>query len=169
MRHAKVAERGTRSGPTAGEVMETKVVTVSRAAPLSEVERLLTEHRISGRPVVDVAGRAIGVISYRDLLEHYEEEPETRPRHTPDYYRISTEELRDEDVEIGFEVPQESEDTAEDAMTHEVIHVPSDASLEKVGRTMVERSVHRVLVTDPETEKVVGIISSMGLLAAMFR
>jgi len=170
MTRSTTARHAPRLDLTAADVMEAEVVTVSRSAPLSEVERLLTEHRISGMPVVDVSDRAIGVVSYRDLLEHFEEDPETRPKHRlPDYYRIATEEMREEDVEVGFEVPEESEDTAEDAMTHDVIHVRSDAPIAEVGRTMVERGVHRILVTDPKTERVVGIISSMGLLAAIFR
>ena len=169
MRHSKAATHAPRPDLTAADVMETKIVTVSRTAPLSEVERLLTEHRISGMPVVDVAEHAIGVISYRDLLEHYDEEAETRPRHAPDYYRIAAEELREEDVDVDFAVPEESEDTAEDAMSRDVIHVRSDTRLNEVAETMVERNVHRVLVTDPESEKVVGIISSLGLLAALVR
>ncbi len=77
-------------------------MTVSRTALLSEVERLLTENRISGMPVVDDAGRAIGVISVKDLLERYEEDPDARPRNRPDSYRMVTEELAEEDVDIGF-------------------------------------------------------------------
>lgn len=149
--------------------MEKEIITVSRTAPLSKVERLLTEHRVSGLPVTDVSGRAIGVISYRDLLDHYAEEDGTRPSRRPDYYRVSAEELRDEDVDVGFEVPEESEGTAEQAMTGDVIHVRSDAPLREVARTMAKRSIHRVLVTDPRTNRVVGIISSLGLLSALGR
>jgi len=156
----------TKAGRTAKSVMERRIVTVGRTAPLSEVERLLTENRISGMPVTDAAGKAIGVVSYRDLLDHYAENPDARPRRTRAFYRLSTEHLLDEDFE-SFEVPEESEDTAQDVMTPEVIHVRSDAPLKDVCRTMGEHEVHRVLVTDPESEKVVGIISSLSLLKAM--
>jgi CBS domain-containing protein len=151
---------------TAKDVMEKRIITLSRTAPLSEAERVLTENRISGMPVTDVAGRAIGVISYRDLLDHYAENPEARPARARAFYRLSTEQLLDEDFE-SFEVPEESEDTVEDVMTPEVIHVPTDATLPQVCRTMAKHSVHRVLVTDPKSQKVVGIICSMGLIAAM--
>ncbi len=151
---------------TAMKIMEKRIVTVGRTAPLSEVERLLTENRISGMPVTDAAGRAIGVVSYRDLLDHYAENPEERPQRVRAFYRLSTEHLLDEDFE-SFEVPEESEDTVEDVMTPEVIHVRSDATLQEVCRAMGEHQVHRVLVTDPVSEKVVGIISSLGLIAAM--
>ena len=152
---------------TARDIMETRIVSVSRTAPLSEVERLLAENRISGMPVTDASGRAIGVVSYRDLFDHYREDPDSRPRRTRAFYRLSAEEL-DEDVE-SFEVPAESEDTVEDVMTPEVIHVRSSASLRQICNTMARHEIHRVLVTDPETERVVGIVSSMGLMTALGR
>jgi CBS domain-containing protein len=151
---------------TAKDIMERRIVTVSPSAPLSEVERLLTENRISGMPVTDAQGRAIGVVSYRDLLDHYAENPDARPRRERAFYRLSTQHLLDEDFE-SFEVPEESEDTVEDVMTPEVIGVGPDATLREIARTMSSHSIHRVLVVERESGKVVGIISSMGVLAAL--
>ena len=155
-----------RASITAGSIMQTRIVTISPSAPLSEAERLLTEHRISGRPVTDNAGRAIGVLSYRDLLDHYAENPDARPRRGPGYFRLPTEHLADEEFE-AFSVPEEAEDTVEDVMTPEVIHVDRDTPLREIARKMVENGIHRVLVTEPRSGRVVGIISSMGMLAAM--
>jgi len=151
---------------TAKDIMEKRIITVSPSAPLSEVERLLTENRISGMPVTDAQGRAIGVVSYRDLLDHYAENPDARPKRERAFYRLSTEGMADEDIE-SFEVPPESEDTVLDVMTPEVIRVGPDATLHEVARTMSSHSIHRVLVVERESEKVVGIISSMGVLAAL--
>lgn len=50
------------------EVMSTRVVAVKKDADLHEAARLLSEHRISGMPVVDDDNRVIGVISEADLL-----------------------------------------------------------------------------------------------------
>lgn len=155
-----------RASITAGSIMQTRIVTISPSAPLSEAERLLTEHRISGMPVTDNAGRAIGVLSYRDLLDHYAENPDARPRRGPGYFRLPTEHLADEEFE-AFSVPEEAEDTVEDVMTPEVIHVDRDTPLREIARKMVENGIHRVLVTEPRSGRVVGIISSMGMLAAM--
>lgn len=168
MHRTTTARHAPRLDLTAFDVMERKIVAVSRTSPLSEVERLLTEHRISGMPVVDEAGRAIGVVSFKDLLERYEDDPDSRPRRESDSYRMVTEELSEEDVDVGLDFSMESEDTAEDVMTSDVIHVRSDAPITDVGRLMAERSIHRVLVVDPETEQVIGIISSLGLLSAIF-
>ena len=151
---------------TAKDIMQRRIVTVSPTAPLSEVERLLTENRISGMPVTDSSGRALGVISYRDLLDHYAENPDARPRRGPGFFRLSTEHMADEDFE-AFTVPEESEDTVEDAMTPANVDVSTEASLQEISRTMVENGVHRVLVTEPKSGRMVGIISSMGVLGAI--
>ena len=73
--------------------------------------------------------------------------------------------MLDKDFE-SFEVPPQSEDTVEDVMTPAIVDVSTEAPLDEVARVMVENSVHRVLVTDVPTGRMVGIISSMGLLKA---
>lgn len=151
---------------TAGQIMRRPVVSVSPTAPLSEVERLLTENRISGMPVTNSAGHAIGVISYRDLLDHYAQNPDEHPHRKTSYFRVPTEQLADEEFE-GFSVPEASEDRVEDAMTPEVIHVGGDATLRQVARTMRDHAIHRVLVIDPGSGRVLGIISTMDVLASL--
>ncbi len=151
---------------TARDIMERRVVTVAPTSPLSEVERLLTEHRISGMPVTDTSGKAIGVVSYRDLLDHYAENPDARPRRGAGFFRLSTEHMLDEDFE-AFEVPPESEDTVGDVMTPAIVDVSADASIPEICRTMSRNSVHRVLVTDAATGRMTGIVSSLGVLAAI--
>ena len=51
------------------QVMTVHVVTVGRNADLNEAVQLLSEHKISGMPVIDDAKRVIGVISEADLLQ----------------------------------------------------------------------------------------------------
>jgi CBS domain-containing protein len=166
MKPATTSKRPPWADIRARDLMERRIVTVSPTSPLSEVERLLTEHRISGMPVTDSAGRPIGVVSYRDLLDHYAENPDARPRRGPGFFRLSTEHLADEDFE-AFTVPEESEDTVEDVMTPAIVDVATDAPLKEICRTMVKNSVHRVLVTDTASGKMVGILSSLGVLAAV--
>lgn len=45
------------------ELMTREVVTVPSSAPFKEIARTLTEHEVSAVPVVDRAGRPLGVIS----------------------------------------------------------------------------------------------------------
>ncbi|MBF0625979.1 MAG: CBS domain-containing protein [Magnetococcales bacterium] len=51
------------------EVMTTGVVSVGLEASIPEIARTLTEHRISGVPVVDEAGVIVGMVSEGDLVD----------------------------------------------------------------------------------------------------
>src|SRR6185436_15182651 len=129
----------------ARDVMETRVVTVSTSSPLCEVERLLTEHRISGMPVTDPSGRAVGVVSYRDLLDHYAVNGDASRGRDAEFFRSWAEHLPEREIE-SICVPEESGDTAADVMTPAIVDVTTDATMQEVCRTMARHSVHRVLV-----------------------
>jgi CBS domain-containing protein len=53
---------------TAEELMTCDVILLAEDLPLREATRRLAENRISGAPVVDKAGRCVGVFSTTDLL-----------------------------------------------------------------------------------------------------
>jgi CBS domain-containing protein len=167
MKTATAAKCGARRQLTAGDIMETHVVTVSPQASLLELERLLAEHRISGMPVTDDSGRPLGVVSFRDLLDHYADDPDTRPPRRGGYFLVPDEGA---DHHHGkFAVPAESEGTVADVMTPVIIDVTTEDTLLEVCRTMAKHSVHRVLVTEPSTGRMLGIISSLAVLEAMAR
>ncbi|MEU6411757.1 CBS domain-containing protein [Microbispora sp. NPDC046933] len=50
------------------EIMTTPVVTVRRTATIKQAVRLLYEQDITAAPVVDAAGRMVGIVSEMDLL-----------------------------------------------------------------------------------------------------
>jgi CBS domain-containing protein len=53
---------------TAGELMSPDPVHLTEAMPLREAARLLLEKQVGGAPVVDTAGRCVGVLSATDFL-----------------------------------------------------------------------------------------------------
>jgi CBS domain-containing protein len=55
------------------DVMTTSVVTVDRLTRYKEIARLLTEHRISGVPVLSMGRHVVGVVSEADLLNAEDE------------------------------------------------------------------------------------------------
>jgi len=63
------------------DVMTTSVVTVDRITPYQEIDRLLTEHRISGMPVLKMGREVAGVVTEADLLAA-EDETSRRARWT---------------------------------------------------------------------------------------
>jgi CBS domain-containing protein len=149
---------------TARDLMRERVVTVADTAPLSEVERTLIDNGVSGAPVTNGAGRVVGIVSWRDVIERYVQDPDARPRRGPGFFELSSEELADEDLE-AVELPEESEDTAADVMTSQVFSVPPDAGLAEVAAVMVKHGIHRVLVE--EEGRFCGILGTLDILKAL--
>lgn len=142
--------------------MQRNLVTVTANAPLSEVVRRLSDHRISGVPVTDEAGHVVGVVSMRDILERLAEEPSVRPRKTSHFF-MATDDSEEEYEDI--EVPDNAEETAGDVMTAEAYSVPSDTLLPEVVAEFVEHGIHRLLVQD--RHQYVGLIGTLDVLAAI--
>ena len=149
---------------TAGDIMRTDVVVLSYAAPLSDIERTLSENRISGAPVVDEAGHIVGIVSLKDLVDRYAQDPDARPRRGPGFFHLSTHELGEGDFN-AFEVPDESEDIAQDVMTAEIYSVPVSAGLREIAKAMSDHRIHRVLVEDEK--RYVGLISTMEIIDSL--
>lgn len=60
--------RADRSGITAADLLSSPVITVGAGASIAEAARLLDRHAIKRLPVVDEAGRLVGIVSASDLL-----------------------------------------------------------------------------------------------------
>src|SRR5581483_2259678 len=71
-RERRRARRRREETMRAGDVMTADVVTVGPEAWVGEIARLLLEHRISAVPVVDAAGRLVGIVSEGDLVRRAE-------------------------------------------------------------------------------------------------
>ena len=54
---------------TAAELMTTPVVTITTETTLSEALQLMLEHKIKRLPVVDEAGRLLGLLGRASLLQ----------------------------------------------------------------------------------------------------
>ena len=54
---------------TAGDLMTRDVAVVYPDTSLLDAVKLMARRKISGMPVVDDAGRIIGVVTYRDVME----------------------------------------------------------------------------------------------------
>jgi len=62
----------------ARDIMTTKVVAVRADTPVRDIARALLDNRVSAVPVVDEAGRPIGIISEGDLVARGEVDREAR-------------------------------------------------------------------------------------------
>ena len=150
---------------TAGDIMQTEIVTVSPELSLLDVHRLFVAEEIHGAPVIDEDGVVSGVVSSADLLRVVAEEHGSAG--------VAVDYLRDL-VEFSgpdwASMPEDFQDRlcnlcVRDAMTAAVVGVSPDATIGEVARAVCENRVHRVLVI--ENDQLLGIISTLDLVAVL--
>jgi CBS domain-containing protein len=149
---------------TAKDVMTRRVLTIQGDALVSELVSLLSEHMITGAPVVDSAGKLVGVVSTTDVARQSAKRSIKRD-HPPDFY-LHGWELIDDDVR-SFSVEEESDQKVQDIMTPVIFSVSENATVSEMADTMVGGRIHRLIVTDGEA--VVGIVTTLDLLKAFRR
>jgi len=141
--------------------MTRDVVTVTLAASVTEVARLLVEHKVSGLPVVDEEHRVVGMITEGDLI--YQD----KKVHMPAFLEILGGVIYLENPQrIVNDLKKMTATKVAEVMTSKVYTVKEDASMEDIATIMVERQVNRLPVVD-QAGKLVGIISRQDLVKAM--
>jgi len=143
----------------ARDVMTRNVVCVRSTTNLRELEKIFLEKRISGAPVVDDAGRLVGVISQTDLV-YYHLTRGDRPFHGSDFYRSAQIERAFEGA--GYQIEDFDIGLVGEVMTPVVHTAAPETPVVDLARLMAEKRVHRMIVT--EGERVVGLVSAMDLL-----
>jgi CBS domain-containing protein len=162
MKAQQKAGSGTSGVPfdrlTARDVMQSEVVSVRASDTLGEVERVLSEARVSGVPVLDDDGRVLGVLSVKDLVRQRAEQPPERG----DGAVAAADDLLDDVEPMAFHGLADESVCAADLMTTDVASVAPDTKLVDIARKMVEREVHRLLVV--EKGRLAGLVSTMDVL-----
>jgi CBS domain-containing protein len=149
LRHRRWARR-------VADVMTTSVVTVDRITPYQEIDRLLTEHRISGLPVLKMGREVVGVVSEADLLAA-EDETSRRARMASSTGRRR---LLRKQPHVSL--------TAGTLMTAPAITIGPDATIPAAARLMNTHHTRRLPVVD-EDGKLIGIVSRRDLLSIFLR
>jgi len=138
------------------DVMTTSVVTVDRITPYQEIDRLLTEHRISGLPVLKMGREVAGVVTEADLLAA-EDETNRRARMASS---VGGRWLHRKQPHVSL--------TAGSLMTAPAITVGPDATIPAAARLMNGHHIRRLPVVDKDG-KLVGIVSRRDLLSVFLR
>ncbi len=121
------------------DFMVTRLLTLTPEMSIFEAMRRLLEHRFSGAPVVDAAGKLVGMLSEKDCLRVFA---------SGAYY-------------------YDAGGTVSDFMTREVTTVDPDDELFKVADLFLSRSFRRLPVV--EDGKLVGQISRRDVLLASLK
>jgi CBS domain-containing protein len=145
----------------ARDIMRTTVITVRHDATVQELATFLIEHGISGAPVVDDAGKLVGVVSLSDIVQNTAEGGEGAIPPAPHYFLHGWDNKLDRGDWNGLQVEEEGR-LVRDIMTPNVFSVNEDAPLSQIARTMVAGCIHRLLVL--REDRLVGIITTMDVV-----
>ena len=70
------------------DLMTSPVLTIRQEAPLKQAASILSEHRISGLPVLDADRRVVGVLSEEDIIRKEAQEVRERRGVFVDFTRV---------------------------------------------------------------------------------
>jgi CBS domain-containing protein len=141
---------------TVARIMTKGVTTVGPELPLYELICLLVDTNISGAPVVDTEGRAIGMVTQSDLIWEDHDWAETC-RALTSWKRIGGRRVA-ADLEL-FEDRKLATLTVADVMTTGTVAVLPTTTIEDASRLMINNHVHRLSVVD-ESQHLVGIVTT---------
>ncbi|MEM7166260.1 MAG: CBS domain-containing protein [Planctomycetota bacterium] len=147
------------------DVMSRAVATVGPTWTLAELAGFLADEKVLGAPVVDDAGKLVGVVSTTDLVAaigddgaSYGSEPvfgvfDGAGRWEPLSARLSRERFENGDTKVA------------DVMTTDPITATPDASVGEVAALLLEHGIHRLIITSDGLLR--GIVTATDLLAAL--
>jgi CBS domain-containing protein len=140
------------------DLMTRSVLTVRPDTPLKDAAALLSEHRISGLPVVDRERRVLGVLSEGDILFKESGGPEGKRGFLDRLLAVPP---------AGLELKIAAR-TAGEAMSAPALTIGPRRPVTEAATTMIEEGVNRLPVIDEE-ERLIGIVTRADLVRAFVR
>ncbi len=139
------------------DLMTTDVVTIGETASYKDIVTAMRERRVSACPVVDAAGRVVGVVSEADLLpKEVGPEPFAGPGRS-----LRASGRRGERAKAAGA-------TAAELMSTPPVTISPDASVADAARLMYERGMKRLPVVT-STGQLAGMVSRIDLLSVFTR
>lgn len=143
---------------TAADLMTPNPMSLEQDATLHEAVAWLVDRGISGAPVIDEAGRPVGVFSRTDVLMHDREEVQHLAPPEIDYGTPLPRKWWE-----GFQLERVDTTRVSDLMTPAVFCVKEDVSAWSVIEQLRELNVHRLFVVD-NNGVLVGVITSLDVV-----
>jgi len=144
----------------AEDIMNPDVLTVRDDMSVRDLALFLTQHEISGAPVIDGEGRPVGVVSETDVVS-VDRAGRKDLAVSSSYYRRAFENRDQVEAIRGLRVEEENLRVS-DIMTPLVISVGREMPVSRIARLMLHDHIHRVIVRDGES--IAGIVTTFDML-----
>jgi CBS domain-containing protein len=144
------------------DIMETDVPAVSPDASIEEVLAVMRRHELPGVPVVNDAGRCVGIITEADLVLSDQD----ADLHLPHYFELFGGVVYLEPVRRFEERLRKAfASKAGDLMTADPVTIAPDATVREAARIIAERRHNRLPVV--EHGRLVGVVTRLDVLDAL--
>jgi CBS domain-containing protein len=150
----------TLNAGSAEDLMTANPLSICDEASVRDAVAFLVEKGVSGAPVIDVAGRPVGVVTQTDLLVH---EREKGKFPSPYHDAIDAGATAAKHLRARSQTATLDHSLVRDIMTPIVFTVRADAPAGKVLEDLLGLKVHRLFVVD-ETGVLVGVVSALDVL-----
>jgi CBS domain-containing protein len=141
----------------AHQIMTRPVITVSPDTTILEAANLMLQRHISGLPVVDAAGKLVGIVSESDFIRRSEIGTQRKRNRLLNFILGPGQAATDFVHEHGGKIAE--------IMTPEPVTITEDTSLEAIVTLMEKNRLKRLPVI--RNDRVVGIVSRANLLQAV--
>jgi CBS domain-containing protein len=111
------------------DYMSARMVTINKQQSVLDVAKRMTERNVSSVVITDDKDRIVGILTERDIVRS---------------------------VTNGVEASRAS---ASSLMTHPIVSIEPDLSIEDAARIMAQKKVRHLMVQDPSSQQVIGIIT----------
>lgn len=140
------------------DVMTSHPDSVSPDTSLATAAQMIIEKRYSGLPVCDPEGRPVGVVEVDDLLPR----PGNVPATNVPVLQFQGEWVEEENVERFLQALRQNE--VEGIMRTEFARIGRENRVGEALSALVTEHHRRLLVVDPDTEELIGVITRTDLL-----
>ena len=149
----------SRSHTALKDVVSTDIVYVNPQDTLREALAVMMDNRVSALPVIDARHRCVGVISVTDLLGVTKD--------LSDELNALSEAggLDHEALVAKLEHADLLTEQVQGWMSPDPVSVAIESTIQHAAQVMLRNRVHRLVVLDDQ-QRVVGVVSTMDLLAA---
>jgi CBS domain-containing protein len=141
----------------AHQIMTRQVITIAADAPVVDAANVMLNKRISGLPVVDQAGKLVGIVSQGDFIRRAEIGTQRKRGRWLEFFvgpgRAASDFVHERGRKVG------------EIMTSEPCTVTEDATLEDIVELMERNNVKRLPVM--RGDRLVGIVTRTNLLQAV--
>jgi CBS domain-containing protein len=141
----------------AHQIMTRPVITVTPETTIAEAANIMLRHHVSGLPVIDAAGKLLGIVSEGDFIRRSEIGTQRKRGRWLKFILGPGKSATDFVHEHGHKVAE--------IMTPEPLTITEDTPLEEIVALMEKNNVKRLPVT--RGDQVVGIVSRANLVQAV--